>query len=90
MEVNTNHCAVPGDQLELPGATRQRKTGGRKTGEKSNLKVQLKNCFLQFPFPQLAVNALKFEMLVQATMVGAVADYHWHCPRHHRHLHPHQ
>ena len=30
VEVNTNHCAVPGDQLELPGAPRQRKTGENK------------------------------------------------------------
>ena len=30
VEVNTNHCAVPGDQLELPGAKRQRKTGENK------------------------------------------------------------
>ena len=37
VEVNTNHCAVPGDQLELPGAPRQRKTGEntcKKTDEK--------------------------------------------------------
>ena len=27
VEVNTSHRAVPGDQLELPGAPRQRKTG---------------------------------------------------------------
>lgn len=31
VEVNTSHCAVPGHQLELPGAPRQRKQVKKKT-----------------------------------------------------------
>ena len=43
VEVNTSNCAVPGDQLELPGATQRRKTGDEeeKQKEKKNTEMLL-------------------------------------------------
>ena len=60
VEVNTSLCAVPGDQLELPGATRQRKTGEK---PKENRRKEQLEGTIEKQFSTISLSAVGCERL---------------------------